>query len=91
VREYFADRGYRPDGTLVPRSDERALVTDPAVVAERVSALLDHGCVIAVDGSRVEVSADSICVHGDTDRAVALADAVTATLASRDIAIRPFA
>jgi UPF0271 protein len=82
IREFFADRGYLADGRLVPRSDEGALVTDPVQVGDRVRWLIASGTVVAVDGTPLEVRADSICVHGDSPGAVALARAVRDALGS---------
>jgi 5-oxoprolinase (ATP-hydrolysing) subunit A len=91
VREAFADRGYTPGGTLVPRSQEGALVTDAGEVAERVLRLVAEGTVVAVDGSVVEVAADSVCVHGDSPGAVAMARAVRDRLAGAGVSVRAFA
>jgi UPF0271 protein len=68
AREGFADRATRPDGTLVPRTEPGALITDPRAAAERAKELLRAGGV------------DTICVHGDTPGAVAIARAVRAAL-----------
>lgn len=80
VREVFADRGYAADATLVPRGHPDALVTDTEQVAARVVHMVTHGWVAAVDGTPVDVAADSVCVHGDTPGAVDLAIAVRAAL-----------
>jgi 5-oxoprolinase (ATP-hydrolysing) subunit A len=90
-REFFADRGYRPDGQLVPRSDPGALVDRASDVGDRVGRLVDTGTVVAVDGTSVQVEAESICVHGDTADAVDLARAVAVTLEARSVALRRFA
>jgi UPF0271 protein len=74
AREAFADRGVRPDGTLVPRGDPGAVVSDPARVAARAAELCARGDV------------DTICVHGDSPGAVALARAARAAI---DPARRP--
>src|SRR5690242_276856 len=73
VEEGFADRGYTPEGTLVPRRSPGALVSDPAVVAERAVRMATDGLVTAADGTAVEVTVASVCVHGDTPGAVELA------------------
>jgi 5-oxoprolinase (ATP-hydrolysing) subunit A len=91
VREFFADRGYTAEGTLVPRSSPGALLTDADEVARRVARLVETGTVAAVDGTEVRVLAASICVHGDTPDAVGLARAVAAALTARSVQIRPFA
>lgn len=87
-REFFADRGYRPDATLVPRTEPGALVTDAAEVATRVTRLVEHGTVIALDGTQTQVRADSICIHGDSPDAVGLARAVVSALEACGVAVR---
>lgn len=82
LREFFADRGYDAAGRLLPRDRPGGVLDDPGAVEERVRRLLDAGVVVADDGTQVPVQADSICVHGDTPRAVELARAVRATLGS---------
>ena len=91
VREFFVDRGYTPEGTLVPRSAEGALLHDPDEVTERVLRLVSDGVVVAVDGSDVAVTAESACVHGDSPGAVEMARAVRAGLEKAGVALRAFA
>ncbi|QKJ18456.1 5-oxoprolinase subunit PxpA [Microbacterium hominis] len=88
VREAFLDRGYLPDGTLVPRSRPGALLDDPDAVAARAVRLVRAGTVTAVDGSEVEVDAASLCVHGDSPAAVAMARAVRAALDAAAVEVR---
>ncbi|MEU4156164.1 5-oxoprolinase subunit PxpA [Actinoplanes sp. NPDC026670] len=83
VGEGFADRGYLPDGRLVPRSRPDALVHDPDEVVARVVQMAVESSVTAVDGSVVECRVRSICLHGDTPGAVRLARAVRDGLAGR--------
>ncbi len=64
--EAFADRAYRSDGTLVPRTQPGALIDDAAQVLTRVAAMALERAVIAIDGTRVPITLDTICVHGDT-------------------------
>jgi UPF0271 protein len=90
VGEAFADRGYTAAATLVPRSQPGALVTDVDEVAARVVRLATDGVLEAVDGSKVSVAARSICVHGDTPGAVAMALAVRDALQTAGVAITPF-
>ncbi|WP_043513250.1 MULTISPECIES: LamB/YcsF family protein [unclassified Actinoplanes] len=90
VGEGFADRGYLPDGRLVPRSRPDALVHDPAAVVERATRMVAAGEVIAADGTPIRCAVRSICVHGDTPGAVDLARAVRAGLQTADVAVRPF-
>ena len=91
VAEGFADRGYLPDGGLVPRSQPGALVTDPLDVARRVLGMATQGVVVAVDGSLVALDVESVCLHGDTPGAVALAAAVRTALAEEGVGVAPFA
>ncbi|MCD2191669.1 5-oxoprolinase subunit PxpA [Actinomycetospora soli] len=80
IAEAFADRGYTPEGTLVPRSEPGALLPDTDAVVERAVRLARDGVVVAVDGTEVPVRADSLCLHGDTPEAVGNARAVRAAL-----------
>ena len=91
VREFFVDRGYTPDGTLVRRSEPGALLNDPQEVTARVLRLVADGVVTAVDGSEVAVEAASACVHGDSPGAVEMARAVRAGLAEAGVTVRAFA
>ena len=90
VGEAFADRGYTAEATLVPRSQPGALVTEVDEVAARVTRLATEGVIEAVDGSEVTVDARSICVHGDSPGAVAVAIAVRDALRAAGVAITPF-
>ncbi|GAA1722043.1 5-oxoprolinase subunit PxpA [Isoptericola hypogeus] len=88
--EAFADRAYAPDGTLLPRSAPGAVLRDPDEVARRVLRLATEGVVEAVDGSLVPVAADSVCVHGDTPGAAAMAERVREVLDAAGVPVRPF-
>ena len=90
VPEAFADRAYRPDGRLVPRSEHGAILDDPELVAVRAVAIATEHSVEAIDGSAVPVPAASLCVHGDTPGAVAIAWAVRDALAAADVDVAPF-
>jgi len=90
VAEAFADRGYTAQGRLVPRSQAGALLHDPDEVADRMVQLVSTGRVKASDGTDVIVSADSICVHGDSPGAVEMATAVRQALTAAGVDIRPF-
>jgi UPF0271 protein len=90
VTEAFADRGYTPQGTLVPRTQPGALLHDPQEVAERMVAMVRTGRLTASDGSDVAVSASSICVHGDSPAAVEMAIAVRKALTEAGIDVQPF-
>jgi UPF0271 protein len=88
VYEAFLDRGYLPDGSLVPRTQPGALLDEPAVVATRAVRLALDGVVEAVDGSLVRAAAASLCVHGDSPAAVDMARAVRTALDAAGVAVR---
>ena len=89
--EVFADRAYRPDGTLVPRGQLGAVIHDASIVTARTLAMLDDRAITAADGTRLALPMDSICLHGDTPGAVALARALRAGLTAAGWRIAPFA
>jgi UPF0271 protein len=91
VAEAFADRAYLGDGRLVPRTEPDSVLTEPDEVARRAVELAVGHTVTAIDGSTVEVRARSICIHGDTPGAVAIARAVRAALEAASVGIHPFA
>lgn len=91
VAEAFADRGYTPQGTLVSRREPGAVLHDPELVARRMLRLVTEGVVEAIDGSLARVRADSICVHGDSPGAVAMAVEVRRTLEQAGVTLRAFA
>ena len=91
VAEAFADRAYTPEGTLVSRRETGAVLHDPAQVADRMLGLVQTGELTAIDGSRVRLQADSICLHGDSPGAVAMARALRQRLESAGVVLSPFA
>ncbi len=90
VAEAFADRGYTPEGTLVSRRSPGALLHDLDEVAARMVRLVTEGVIVAVDGTAVDVRADSICTHGDSPDAVAMARAVRERLSAAGVTITAF-
>ena len=90
VQEAFADRAYTPQGTLVSRREPGAVLHDEKRVAERMLRLVQEGVVEAIDGSMTRVQADSICVHGDSPGAVAMARAVRAELTRAGVTLKSF-
>ncbi|GAB3867318.1 LamB/YcsF family protein [Dactylosporangium cerinum] len=91
VGEGFVDRGYLPDGRLVPRSSSGAVLTDVDAVVERAVRMARDGSVVAVDGSVLTLPFESLCVHGDTPGAVTMAAAVRAALLAAGLPLTPFA
>lgn len=91
AEEAFADRGYTLRGTLVPRTQPGAVIEDPEKVAERVATLARERRLLSVEGSPVAVSADTVCLHGDTPGAVELAAAIRGRLDREGVAVRSLA
>ncbi|MEU2749020.1 5-oxoprolinase subunit PxpA [Streptomyces collinus] len=91
VTEAFADRAYTDAGTLVPRTLEGAVVTDPDAVVERSLGLARSGEVVSRSGTRIEVRARSLCLHGDTHGAVELARRVRERLEASGVRVEAFA
>jgi UPF0271 protein len=91
VGEGFADRGYRADGTLVPRSEPGALIHEPDAVVDRAVRMAVDGEVEAAGGEVVGCAVASVCVHGDTPGAVDLAGRVRAGLIGAGLKVAPFA
>jgi len=85
--EAFSDRRYQSDGTLLPRSQPGAVLTDPEEVARQVRGLVTDGEVFATDGSRVAASFGTLCVHGDTPGAATLARRIRQELAALGVSI----
>jgi 5-oxoprolinase (ATP-hydrolysing) subunit A len=91
VEEVFADRGYQPDGSLVPRSRPGALIEDAeASLAQALSLVRDHR-VRAIDGSMVAVRAQTVCLHGDGAHALEFAQRIRDRLTAEGIAITALA
>ncbi|MEK6597248.1 MAG: LamB/YcsF family protein, partial [Gemmatimonadota bacterium] len=89
--EAFVDRGYLPDGRLVPRGQPGAMVEDPIVCADRAARMVLDGVVEAVDGSMIPISADSLCVHGDGPAAERILRQVRQRLIASGVELAPFA
>jgi len=89
VEEAFADRMYRADGSLVPRSASAATIDDPAAAANQAVWIALDGRAMAVDGGTIAVPAATLCIHGDGPDPIAIARAVRAALARSGIGIAP--
>lgn len=88
VYEAFPDRAYTPEGTLVSRKEPEAVISEPDLVAQRALDMA-NGFVIAVDGSKIELEVQTLCVHGDNLSAVDLVKNIKTVLESSDIKVRP--
>lgn len=91
VIEAYADRAYTATGQLVSRREAGSVLTDTATVVDRVVRLVTEGRVTAIDGTVVELTPDSICLHGDTPGAVDLARAVHSALRESKVEVRAVA
>jgi len=91
VAEAFADRAYTPKGELVSRREAGSVLHDAKVIADRMVGLARSGTLEAIDGSTIRVEAQSICVHGDSPGAVAIAEEIRRRFTAEGIAIRSFA
>ena len=91
IAEAFADRAYTPQGTLVSRREPGAVLHDPQLVAQRMLRLVQDGTLEAIDGSVTRLQADSICVHGDSPAAVAMAHELRRVLEQANMHVQPFA
>lgn len=90
VSEAFADRAYTPKGHLLSRREPGSVLHDPGEVAARMVRLAVEGRITAIDGTELEVRADSICTHGDSPGAVDIARALRAALTGAGVEIAPF-
>lgn len=88
AREGFIDRAYEQDGTLRSRTQPDALVTDPERAAERAVGFVQRGGVLARGGGFIDLTVDTLCVHGDTPGAAAILRTARAALVSAGIGIR---
>lgn len=88
VEEVFADRGYMPDGSLVPRSQPGALIEDEEQSLAQTLSLVRDRKVTAIDGSTVPVNAQTVCLHGDGAHALAFARRIRDCLQQEGIAVR---
>ncbi|HEY6784350.1 MAG TPA: 5-oxoprolinase subunit PxpA [Gemmatimonadales bacterium] len=89
--EAFVDRGYRADGTLVPRGEPGALLEDVGAAVERALRLVIEGRLSPRDGPDLSIRAESLCVHGDGPHAAALLEAVRKRFTDAGIRLAPFA
>ncbi len=89
AREYFTDRAYEPDGSLVNRRKEGAMITDESEAIERAIRMIKEHKVRAIDGTDIELTAESICVHGDGARALEFVGRIREAFVAENISIVP--
>jgi 5-oxoprolinase (ATP-hydrolysing) subunit A len=88
AQEVFADRTYQPNGTLTPRTESYALITDEQVAINQTVQMVKDKRVTTVNGDRIPIVADTICLHGDGVHAVAFAKKITAAFMAEGITIK---
>ena len=89
AKEVFADRAYEEDGSLVARSKKGAMIEDEEEAVNRVIRMIKEGKVRAVTGKDIAIEADSVCVHGDGEKAVKFVEKIRAALQAEGIEIIP--
>nr|WP_286183216.1 5-oxoprolinase subunit PxpA [Bacillus sp. ISL-55] len=87
AHEVFADRTCQPDGSLTPRSETNAIIHDPDLAIKRVIRMVREGRVEAVDGTEIEIKADTICIHGDEPQALDFAMRLNESLKAEGIEV----
>ncbi len=87
--EFFADRAYNPDGSLVSRREPGAVIKDHDAAAARVLKMATEGRVTCINGEDIELSGETVCVHGDNPQALALVRQIRATLEDAGVTIQP--
>jgi 5-oxoprolinase (ATP-hydrolysing) subunit A len=88
AHEVFADRTYQPDGSLTPRSEPGALITDANQVVMQVMQMINEKMVTATNGDKIEIQADTVCIHGDGPNAVEFAKKINESLNAAGIQIQ---
>lgn len=87
--EVFADRAYEEDGTLVARTKPGSMIEDEDQAVARVVRMIKEGKVTAITGKDIDITADSVCVHGDSEKALAFVEKLRAAFAAEGIEIAP--
>jgi UPF0271 protein len=86
--EVFADRAYLSDGSLVPRTNPSAIIRDKEICSGRTIDMINNGFIQSLDGKKVKIVADTVCLHGDNDGALDFARHLSETLINNGINIR---
>ncbi len=89
--EFFSDRAYEEDGTLVNRRKEGAVITDENEALARVVRMIKENKLTAITGKDISIKADSVCVHGDGVKALEFVEKIREKLTDEQIAIKPLA
>lgn len=87
--EVFADRAYEDDGTLVARTKPGAMIKDEDEAVKRVIGMIKNHKVTSISGKEIEICPDSVCVHGDSEKALLFVKKIKTALESEGIEIKP--
>ncbi len=90
AEEVFADRTYQRDGSLTPRTQPGAMIHDADAAVAQVLQVVKHGTMKATDGTDISLTADTVCVHGDSVNALTFAKRLRRDLASAGVAVQAF-
>lgn len=90
AQEFFADRNYQDDGTLVPRSQPNAKLADEDFAAKRALRAVTEGTIESANGKTIHVAADTICTHGDNAKALQFVRTLRSTFEEAGVEIKPF-
>jgi 5-oxoprolinase (ATP-hydrolysing) subunit A len=85
--EVFADRGYSDDGSLAPRDKPGGMIEDAAKAVKQALSMIEEGTVVSLNGKRVPVAADTLCIHGDQPGAALFAKALRQAFSERKISV----
>ncbi len=88
--EVFADRAYNDDGTLVSRNCKGAVIEEDEIAVERVIRMIREGVVTSITGRDIPIKVDSVCVHGDGEKALAFVEKINCKMKEEGIMIHPF-
>lgn len=88
--EVFADRTYQIDGTLTPRKQKNAMVTDKDEAVRRVENMIKNKKIICEQGKEIGIKADTVCIHGDSQNALEFASKINGHLRKSGILIKAF-
>ena len=89
ISEVFADRAYEADGSLVSRRKPGAIISDEREALRRVIRMVKEGKVKAINGEEIAIRAESVCVHGDGEKALLFAKSIREALTANDIQVSP--
>lgn len=88
ISEVYADRTYQDDGTLTPRTQTGSMITDPAMAAAQVLEMIREGTVTTINGNKIPIVAETVCLHGDGPHVLQFAETIYTTLKQQGIAVR---